>query len=146
MTLTPDACRLRISLVRKLLALALLAFAACNHSPTDPADPSSLPRGRLSGSVTIGPNCPVETTNPCPPSPDAYAARKVLVYDAAKSKLLFTVDIDAHGFYSIDLVPAKYVIDLKKVGIDKSSDVPANVEIHSTVGTTLNISIDTGLR
>src|SRR5256885_1539867 len=74
--------------------------------------------GRLSGVVTIGPNCPgPETTQPCPTPPDAYALRKVLVYDEAKTKLLFTIDIDSQGLYLVDLAPARYSVDVKKAGV-----------------------------
>jgi len=78
--------------MRRLLILALFLVACGGHnSPTAP-DVAAL--GRLSGTVTIGPNCPVEQiNNPCPTSPEAYAARKVLVYDAAHSTILHTVDM-----------------------------------------------------
>jgi hypothetical protein len=97
--------------------------------------------------VTIGPNCPVEQPNqPCPTPPSAYTLRKVLVYAPNRSTLLFTVDIDSQGLYSIDLIPADYVIDLKPTGMDRSPDVPTNVTIHANVVTRLDIRIDTGLR
>ena len=133
--------------MRRAAILALLIVLACSgrNSPTDPA--TEGPRGTLSGAVTIGPNCPVETTaGPCPPPPGAYALRKVLVESADGSKLLFTVDIDEHGFYRIDLVPGVYTVDLKKSGADRSADVPAKVTITLGVATVLNIDIDTGLR
>jgi hypothetical protein len=133
--------------VRRAALLLLVVTLACNgrNSPTDPA--TQGPRGTLSGTVTIGPNCPVESTaGPCPPPPGAYAARKVLVESADASKLLFTVDIDEHGFFRIDLVPGVYTIDLKKNGIDRSGDVPAKVTITAGVATVLNINIDTGIR
>jgi len=131
---------------RAAILLAVIALACSGrNSPTDPA--ASAPRGTLSGTVTIGPNCPVETTsNPCPTPPGAYAARKVLVETADASKVLYVVDIDEHGFYRIDLVPGAYTIDLQKVGIDRSGDVPAKVTITQGVATVLNINIDTGLR
>jgi hypothetical protein len=132
---------------RAALLLALLAAFACSghNSPTDPL--SELPRGTLSGAVTIGPNCPVEKVDdPCPTPPAAYAARKVLVKSADASKVLFVVDIDSHGFYRIDLVPATYTIDLQKNGIDRSAEVPAKVTIASGGSVQLNISIDTGIR
>jgi hypothetical protein len=72
--------------------------------------------------------------------------RKILVYDEAHTRLLFTVDIDTQGLYFIDLVPARYLIDFRGLGLDHSDDVPKIVEIHANVVTTLNISIDTGLR
>jgi len=132
---------------RAAILLTLLAILACigKNSPTDPA--TQGPRGTLSGAVTIGPNCPVETTaGPCPPPPGAYALRKVLVESADASKVLFTVDIDEHGFYRIDLVPGVYTIDLRKAGADRSGDVPVKVTITQGVATVLNISIESGLR
>jgi hypothetical protein len=126
--------------------VVLALFAACNRSPTAP-DESSRPHGRLSGLVTIGPNCPVEQPNqPCPTPPSAYTLRKVLVYTPNRSALLFTVDIDSQGLYSIDLIPADYLIDLKPTGMDRSPDVPTNVTIHANVVTRVDIRIDTGLR
>jgi hypothetical protein len=129
--------------------MVLTLLIACNkgNSPTSPTDPSSLPHGHLTGVVTIGPNCPVETaTNPCPTPPSAYALRKILVFDETRTHLLDTVDIDEHGVYLIALVPGKYVVDLKPAGIDHSSDVPANVTIVNNGQTKLDIRIDTGLR
>ena len=137
--------------VRKRIAAALFfsVLVACSKgdSPTTPGDPSSLPHGRLSGVVTIGPNCPVESqTNPCPTPPSAYALRKVLVFDESHARLIATVDIDEHGFYLIDLVPGKYVVDLKGSGIDRSGDVPVTVTVVNNLVTKVDIRIDTGLR
>jgi len=135
--------------VRRSLAFAaLLAFLACKggSSPTDPTGVNALQHGRLMGSVTIGPNCPVETSTPCPTPPSAYALRKILVYDEPKSKVLFTVDIDEHGVYSIDLVPGKYTIDLKPNGIDRTADLPQTVTITASNVTRIDVRIDTGLR
>jgi len=133
--------------VKRLALLALLAVAACSHkdSPTDPL--SDIRLGKLIGLVTIGPNCPgPTTTNPCPTPPSAYASRKVEVYDSAHSKLLFTVDIDNGGFYSIDLAPNTYTVDLRPNGIDRSADVPKQVTITANETTRVDISIDTGIR
>ncbi len=133
--------------MKRLALLALLAVAACSHkdSPTDPL--SDIRLGKLIGLVTIGPNCPgPTTTNPCPTPPSAYASRKVEVYDSAHSKLLFTVDIDNGGFYSIDLAPNTYTVDLRPNGIDRSADVPKQVTITANETTRVDISIDTGIR
>src|SRR6059058_1975426 len=115
--------------MRRIAILLLIAAAAC-HSPTSPNDAlTDQPHGRLSGVVTIGPNCPgPTTTNPCPAQPDAYRARKILVYNEAKTTLLFTVDIDSQGAYVIDLLPARYTVDLKGVGIDRTGDLPKTVD------------------
>lgn len=133
-------------IARQVSAFAALLLLAC-QSPTSPNDRAARTYGRLSGTVKIGPNCPVEREGqPCPTPPSAYTMRKILVYDEGRTRLLFTVDIDTQGFYLIDLVPARYLVDFKGSKLDRSGDVPKIVEIHANSVTTLNISIDTGLR
>ena len=135
---------------RPALASALLAVVIACHSPTSPTDgQSSAEHGRLSGVVTIGPNCPgpAQEGHPCPTPPSAYAARKIQVWNEAKTNLLFTVDIDSQGFYLIDLAaPAKYTVDLKPNGIDHTSDLPKVVDIHANTVTRVDVNIDTGIR
>jgi hypothetical protein len=137
------------------LAAALLAVVIACHSPTSPTDGksagsagSAAEHGRLSGVVTIGPNCPGPQldSNPCPTQPSAYAARKIQVWDVAKTNLLFTVDIDSQGSYVIDLTPATYTVDLKANGMDRTSDLPKVVDIHANTVTKIDVNIDTGLR
>jgi hypothetical protein len=70
----------------------------------------------------------------------------VLIYDEQRTRVLFTVDIDSQGLYVIDLVPGRYVVDLKQNGIDRSGDVPKVVDIHANTVTNVDISIDTGIR
>ena len=125
--------------------LLVSALLACS-SPTAPSNNPDV-FGRLSGVVTIGPNCPVQSeTNPCPTPPSAYTARKILVFDQTRAHLLHTVDIDTQGLYSINLEPGNYLVDIQGVGIDRSADVPKVVTIHANTVTQLNINIDTGLR
>jgi len=130
-----------------IVFLVTASILAC-HSPTSPNDSVTVTEhGRLSGIVTIGPNCPgPETGNPCPTPPSAYAARKILVYNEARTNLLFTVDIDSQGAYLIDLAPARYTVDLKLSGIDHTSDLPKVVEIKANTVTRVDVNIDTGIR
>src|SRR5689334_21563850 len=94
---------------RGLLIVLALAVAACK-GPTDPTPTPSV-TGRLSGLVTIGPNCPVAQGS-CPTPPSAYDSRKILVYNSDRSKLMHTVDITSGGAYLIDLAaPNTYIID-----------------------------------
>jgi hypothetical protein len=131
---------------RASLLFAVLLVCGCN-TPTAPLDHAATVNGRLSGTVTIGPNCPVEQPgNPCPTPPGAYALRKILVYDEQRTRLLHTVDIDAQGLYVIDLQPGRYLIDIKGSALDHSKEVPKIIEIHANTVTVVNISIDTGLR
>lgn len=141
----------RIAPMRTLCAITfglLIVLASACHSPTSP-DEGNTPaqHGRLSGLVTIGPNCPGPQIGAgCPTPPSAYAARKILVYNEAKTKLLFTVDIDSQGAYFIDLEPGKYTIDLQPSGLDHSSDLPKVIEIRANTVTRLDVNIDTGIR
>jgi len=131
--------------LKRLAFLALLAVACGGHSPTEPED--TRPRGLLFGVVTIGPNCPVEHQGePCPPPPEAFTLRKVLIYDEARAKLLFTVDLDSRGSWRISLLPGKYTVDLKRVGIDTASGVPVVVTITASTDVQVDIQVDTGLR
>jgi hypothetical protein len=136
-------------LLRSITPVMLLALAAGCHSPTSPSEGTTpAQHGRLSGIVTIGPNCPGPQTGtlPCPTTPSAYAARKILVYNEVKTTLLFTVDIDSQGAYFIDLAPAKYTIDLKPSGIDHTSDLPKVIQILANSVTRIDVNIDTGIR
>jgi hypothetical protein len=116
--------------------------AAWRSSSADSTSETACATWRFSGVNCPGPT----TTNPCPTSPDAYKARKILVYNEAKTELLHTVDIDSQGAYFIDLAPAKYTVDLRGAGIDRTGDLPQTVDIHANAVVTLNVNIDTGLR
>ena len=130
-------------MIKKLLivtlATACLFLAACADGAGEP--------GRLEGKVTIGPIVPVERPGetyevPC----EVYEARKVMVYDHNHDKLVKQVDIDCNGHYSVALQPGEYVVDINRIGIDHSSEVPATVEITSGETVSLDIDIDTGIR
>jgi hypothetical protein len=130
-------------MIRRILIIALTAFTllilGCSNVPSEP--------GVLTGQVTIGPLVPVERPGvkyeiPC----EVYEARKVMVYDKDHKKLIKKVDIDCNGFYRVELKPDFYVIDINRIGIDHSSEVPSKVEIKSGETIQLNIDIDTGIR
>jgi hypothetical protein len=134
-------CRVK----RALLLFALLAAAAACEGPTDP-NPTPSTTGRLSGLVTIGPNCPI-AQGTCPTPASAYDARKILVYNAGRTRLLHTVDIDSRGAYLIDLpAPNAYDIDLRGLAADRTADLPKTLSLRPGNVTTLNVSIDTGIR
>ena len=68
------------------------------------------------------------------------------MWDAAKTNLLFTVDIDSQGSYLIDLTPATYTVVLKPNGADRTSDLPKVVDIHANTVAKVDVNIDTGIR
>ena len=103
--------------------------------------------GTLEGEVTIGPILPVEKEGgkreiPC----EVYQARKVMVYDKNGRNLVKQVDIDCNGHYSVELRAGVYTVDINRIGIDNSRDVPKKIEIRSRESVEVNIDIDTGIR
>jgi hypothetical protein len=127
-----------------IVGITLLLAAACDHnSPTAPDDTANL--GTLSGSVSIGPNCPGAQN--CAAPPEAFAARKIVVFDAGRTKLLHTLDLTSQGRYLIKLAPGTYVVDFTtSFAADRTSDLPKSVTISRAAVTTVDITIDTGLR
>ena len=128
---------------KRLLIITLATIAifmlGCSNVTQEP--------GVLEGKVTIGPLVPVERPGmeyeiPC----EVYEARKIVVYDKNHKKLVKQVDIDCNGIYRAELEPGLYVVDINRIGIDHSSEVPAEVEIKPLETVRLDIDIDTGIR
>jgi hypothetical protein len=129
-------------MIRTVILLALvvisLLLAAC-YSETPQT-------GTLEGTVVIGPIWPVERPGAKPPiSPEVYEARKVLVYNEHRTKLVKTVDLRQDGYYRVELRSGAYIVDINYVEIDSSRDVPKKIEIRSGE-TEVNIDLDTGIR
>jgi len=116
-----------------------LVFVGCSESNSE--------TGTLQGNVTIGPICPVERPGePCPVPCETYQARKVMIYDESGTKLVKQVDIDCTGHYRVELQAAEYTVDINRVGIDRSGDIPKKVDIRPGHTIDVNIDIDTGIR
>ncbi|MFC2067800.1 hypothetical protein ACFLTP_02135 [Chloroflexota bacterium] len=127
-------------------ALLVITITAITLSMFDCSDVTQEP-GVLLGKVTIGPLIPVERPGlkyeiPC----DVYEARKIMVYDKNHKKIVEQMDIDCNGNYRVELEPNFYVIDINRIGIDHSSELPNKIEIKPREIIQLNIDIDTGIR
>ncbi len=103
--------------------------------------------GFLEGKVEIGPLCPVE---PCNLTQDqiaqAYEARKIIVFASDRSSIVAIVSLDPTGNYKVALNPGRYIVDINRIGMDSSADVPKEIEIESGKTVRLDIRIDTGIR
>jgi hypothetical protein len=124
-----------------LLSLIItgLLLTACSNETVE--------MGLLQGIVTIGPLSPVENPEERPPVPcEVYEARKIIVYDKSGRNLLQQVDIDCDSRYRVELEPGIYTVDINRIGIDTSNDVPKQVEIMAGITFRLDIDIDTGIR
>lgn len=128
-----------------LIAASLLVFALYGTIMT--CGCVQKEEGRLEGAVTIGPLCPVE---PCTPTPDqvraACASRKILVYAEDGRTLLRVLAINPEAGYATVLPAGTYVVDINRIGIDSSDDVPREVTIRPGETVRLDIAIDTGIR
>lgn len=103
--------------------------------------------GFLEGKVEIGPLSPVE---PCNLAQDqiaqAYEARKIIIYTSDRSVTVATVSIDPSGNYRVALAAGKYLVDINRIGMDHSNDVPREIVIERGETVSLDIQIDTGIR
>ena len=103
--------------------------------------------GTLTGSVSVGPVCPVGTPGyPCTPTPEMYAAAKVFVYKMDKKTLVQTITPDKDGNFSIQLAPGSYFIDMIKQTMGGTTGVPTTITILPGGTVTLFLTVDTGLR
>jgi hypothetical protein len=125
-----------------LVIIILAGVLALNAGMFQQEDAS----GTLTGTVTIGPLCPVE---PCSVSRDqvlaAYAARPLLIRTDG-GILVQSVTADPDTGYSVSLHPGTYVVDITPRGIGGSPDLPRTVTIHAGETVRLDIDIDTGIR
>jgi hypothetical protein len=121
-----------------LLLIVALAFGCAQKSQET---------GTLKGTVAIGPLCPVE---PCNLSPGMIAkaleGRKIVVYTQDKAAIMRVIDIYANGTYSAELAPGTYSVDINKIGLDRSAEVPKEITIEVGKTVELDIDIDTGMR
>ena len=124
-------------------AIIILSIAATLNSGCLQADAGT---GTLTGTVTIGPLCPVE---PCTLSRDqlvaAYAARPITL-STPSGATVATITADPATGYTVDVQPGTYVVDIPHQGIGGSPELPALVTIHRGETVRLDISIDTGIR
>ena len=122
-----------------LIMLPMLLVTGCVSETQKP--------GTLEGYVTIGPIWPVERPGEQKPiPPEVYEARKVMVYDKSGKRLVEEVSLTSEGYYSVQLKPGTYRVDINRIGIDSSSDVPKQIVIETGQTVVLNIDIDTGIR
>ncbi len=101
--------------------------------------------GTVSGVVTIGPICPVQTVGrPCNTPPDMYTSREVVVYDQSGG-IVSRIRLDELGKYTVTLPPGTYSLDVVPwSGINKS--VPKQVVVFANQNIGVDFNIDTGIR
>jgi hypothetical protein len=129
-----------VSLVVSLaVALVFMSLQACGAENKE--------EGFLGGKVTIGPLCPVEPCDvPGEQLSKIYAERKIVIYAEGSRAIVEEVSLEQDGYYRTALEPGRYVVDINRIGIDSSDDVPKEIEIAHGQTIRLDIDIDTGIR
>jgi hypothetical protein len=128
-----------------IISLCLLATAFLAGCVAPPASPGT---GTLQGHVSIGPVQPmVRADEPAlTVPPEAYAARQLIIVGTGEQTAVYRVQIGPDGAYKVALPPGTYTVDLSRVGMDFSKDLPATVEIVAGQNITLDVDVDTGIR
>ncbi len=101
--------------------------------------------GYIAGTVTLGPNCPVEIEGqPCEPSPEAFTSREVVVYANNQSTEIERLHLEADGTFRLAVGPGNYFVQISPAGIGEGEMKPVTVTSFET--TEVNFDIDTGIR
>jgi len=128
--------RLVITVFTLLVAAICGPAAAAIGSPPAPA--------HVTGWVRAGPTCPVERPGrPCLPRP--VAATKVQVRSLS-GRVVATTRTKADGYYSVQLLPGRYVLVVETVGMFPRCPhvrvlVPPQVRVMRA-----DVNCDTGIR
>ena len=104
--------------------------------------------GTLSGKISIGPICPVESIPPnpaCLPTQATYDNWPVYVWSMDKKEKIALLQPLLNGIYTLKLPVGNYIIDLDKQHIF-GKNVPTTLSIKSNETTVFDVNIDTGIR
>jgi hypothetical protein len=129
-----------------ILITVTIAMAVILGTGVLPPGGLSGPTSTITGSVTIGPLCPVE---PCTPSPEqlaeAYGARRIVIASPDGAIAAEAVPDPVNG-YTVHVKPGTYIVDIGHSGRDRSMDLPKTVTVAAGATARVDIRIDTGLR
>lgn len=129
----------------EILVVVLLIMSA---GSCDQKDYQIMEQGLLTGAVTIGPLCPVESDPPdpnCQITEETYKDYPIAVYTSDKKSKLGQIQPNVDGSYSLELPIGSYLVDLEKQHLFGTT-LPVNVKIGENETSILNIDIDTGIR
>ena len=131
-----------------VLGLCLVVISVLLNACSPFSGAGEAGKGVLEGKVSIGPLTPVQRIGePEPtPAPEVFAARQVVIFSQDGQKEIARVQIGADGSYRVELAPGEYLVDINRLGIDSSKDLPVVIQIEREQTTRLDIDIDTGIR
>jgi hypothetical protein len=130
-----------LAMLMAIVWVLVLTGCSSQNSPV-------LKSGVVSGNITIGPLCPVQTIPPdpnCLPTQETYNAWPIAIWTADKKTKIGLIQPKLDGTYEFELLDGNYIIDLDKQHLF-GSNLPASVKIEPDETILLNIDIDTGIR
>lgn len=121
----------------------MLALTACGQEPSE----SEESRSGVTGTVHLGPQCPVETVEePCPDAPAAdvtvVVAERLPGEAYVAGETVATGTTDAEGAFRIDVPPGEYVVTAEAGMSCELMDAVVTDGEHVTV----DVPCDTGIR
>ena len=145
---------MKISAITALTIIAAAAISIYFYANSQGMTTDFGPKGRVQGTVTIGPLCPVEPCDKtadfgkyrllvkrsdCPPESQSQDVLRCAVTDIA------TIALNADGTYSSELLPvgSYFVYIDPNIGFTKQS---YTFDIEAGKNTTLDLDYDTGIR
>jgi len=138
---------LTVRTYKNILILAITCFILLASS-CDQQQKQVFEEGFLTGKVTIGPLCPVESFPPdpaCQPTEETYKAWPIAVWTTDKKTKLAQIEPNLDGTYKFGLPEGSYLVDLEKQHLF-GKNLPATINIKPGEMAMLNIDIDTGIR
>ena len=106
---------------------------------------SSSGKGAISGTVLLGPTCPVEHNPPYPQCAPRPYRTTVAVYQGADASVFASTQSSANGSFILALPPGKYLLRAGGVSyFPRCSPVQVSVATDKTANVT--ITCDTGIR
>jgi hypothetical protein len=123
-----------------LLWTLLLTFAACSGGTT--ATPTPPGEGTVSGTVVIGPLCPVE---PCANPTNPYRGLEVVVRTDDEEIALFAINED--GTFSSPVTAGEYLLEIRPcIHLGCDATLPVRITVFDGRDSSVALNIDTGIR
>lgn len=131
------------SISQSQLVMAVRSLRPWPVPPPIPPPPPVGGQGVLTGTVRIGPLCPVE---PCrTPAPDVYSSRSLVAGRASGQSV--SIPLNSDGSFKVSLEAGEYNLGLTDCSyLGCKNALPRSVTIRSQQVTTIEINIDTGIR
>lgn len=115
----------------------------CEFAPCPPLTTT----GTVLGTMTIDPICPVEREGePCLPTAEHFAARKVLVFKEDRATLVVTLTPNASGTFAAELPAGTYYLRMQRDELGGTSGLPTLITVRAGATSTLTVDVDTGIR